>query len=613
MSGAPVDSRWWLESEREPGKIVTSLVKRIGEDDRKRAHILQHAARMYGDDDDSEFGGSDGAVQWESDTLAWNGIKSICDTLQSEVVANRPRPMVLTGDGDWELQQRSEKMSKFAEGQFGECRIDHDISPSCALDALVFGTGIAHVFAEFGRLQVERVHASELFVDRLDGRERRPLALYRVKPMDRYLLKELYPKYADDILVATNSDMDWSHVTHLNTDKLLVTEAWRLPVGNMPGRHVIALDRLTLLDEEWESDSFPFPVLRWKERLRGYWGMGLAEELTGNQYALNSTLETIDLNHYLHGNLRIWVDVGSKVTTDHITNGVGDIVKYTGRPPSFDTPNPVNPALYQWAETLWHKQFEITGVSQMSAMGSKPAGLDSGKALRIYLDTGSKRFIRFQRDYEEFHVEIARQMFALMGRLANEDESYEVVYQGKDGIERIKWADVNLERDAYKVQVFPVSALSNSPEGRLSQLQEMYNSGDGVISKQMFVKLLNFPDLESDDYSTTAPLDLAEKIVFQMLSLGKSISPEPFFDLALHIKVAGACYQRAMVKGAKEGRLELLREYIESCQALLSPPSPAGAPPGAVPGMSPPGGLAPPPSDPSGADASAPMTPQPAT
>ena len=583
MSG-PVDSRWWLDSEKDPGPVVSALVKRIGEDDRKRGHILKHAARMYGDDDDAEFGGSDGAVQWESDSLAWNGIRSLCDTLQSEVVANRPRPMVLTSDGDWDLQQRSEKMTKFAEGQFAECRVDHDISPSCALDSLIFGTGIAHIFEEFGRVHVERVHASELYVDKLDGRERKPLAMYRVKPIDRYLLKELYPKHADEILVATNSDADWSNVSHLNTDKLLVTEAWRLPVGDMPGRHVICLDKLTLLDEEWENDSFPFAVMRWKERPRGFWGMGIPEELTGNQYALNATLETIDLNHYLHGNLRTWIEGNSKVVMDHITNGVGDIARYFGSKPMFDTPPPVNPAFYQWAETLWKKQFEIVGVSQMSAMGSKPAGLDSGKALRIYIDTGSKRFIRFQRDFEEFHVETARQMFALMGRLAENDESYDVVYQSKSGIERIKWTDVHLERDAYKVQVFPVSALANSPEGRLAQLQEMYNSGDGVISKEMFVKLLNFPDLESNDYSTTAPLDLAEKIVFQILATGKAVAPEPFFDLATHVKVAGSAYQRAIVKGAKEDRLELLREYIENCQALLSPPSPADAQPTPPPG-----------------------------
>jgi hypothetical protein len=70
-----------------------------------------------------------------------------------------------------------------------------------------------------------------------------------------------------------------------------------------------------------------------------------------------------------------------------------------------------------------------------------------------------------------------------------------------------------------------------------------------------------------------------------MLSDGVYAPPESYMNLALTIQIAGRHYLRARTHGVPEERLDLLRQFITDCEALMRKANeqPAGAAPNAPP------------------------------
>jgi hypothetical protein len=598
---AAFDRRWWREQD-EPHNAVRSTVERIAADQRDREMQLLRWVSLFGDF--PALGLTAGTYRVvrvrDAQRLSYNVVASVCETLQSEVIQSRPRPMFLTSGGDWDEQEKAKQLSKYTEGLFYACGVD-TTAPRCALDALVTGTGACKVFAQDGKVQIERVFPWELLVDERDGYDGKPRSLYQRKWVDRDVLREMYPEHGEDIDGCGLGAQDYAASDAL-ADQILVTEAWHLRSGPeaTDGRHVIVCEAATLLDEEWEEDGFPFAFIRWQVPLMGFWGVGPTERLDGLQCEINRLARDMQIQQYYHANPKIAVPRGSRLVKAHWTNDpAGAFVEYDGaQPPTVLTFPAVSPDTYNALDRHYKRAYELIGVSQMSAQSVKPAGLDSGVAMRTYLDNQSKRFLLFGRAYEEWHVEVARLAVRAMRRLAEEDKAYDVVYRDSDHVERIAWEDVAIDEDSYILHVFPISALANSPAGRLQQLQELFQAG--LIDRDMFLELSNLPDFESQRNLLTAPRELIEKRIFQMLRDGRYYPPEPFMNLGLARMVVGLAYQRAELQGVGEDRLELLRRFLADTDALQSPSPTAPAPQDGAPpadGSSPQG---PPPEAPPG-------------
>lgn len=590
-------TRWWRE-EGDPHASVKAAVDRIKARQSDREYTLLRAVSLYGDY--PALGLTAGTYRVvrvpDAKRLSYNLIASVADTLQAEVIQSRPRPMFLTSEGDWEEQERAKQLSKYCEGLFYQCGLDATAA-RCALDALVVGTGVVKVFAQGGKVHCERVMPWDLFVDDRDGYHGKPRTLYQTHWIDRDVLVELYPDHEAEVLITSPPDEGW-RAKDSDADLVLVTEAWHLPSGpeSKDGRHVVTISNATLVDEEWSEQSFPFAFLRWKDPLMGFWGASVAEALDGLQVEVNRLARDLQMAQYLHAAPLIFVPRGSRVVKTQWTNDPGGrFVDYDGpTPPTVAAFAPVSKDTYTQLDRHYQRAYELIGVSQMAAQSLKPAGVDSGIALRTYLDNQSKRFILFARAYETFHIDVARLAVAAMRRLAEDDSAAEVVYKDGSHIEKIRWADVDLDESSYILHVFPISALANTPAGRLQQLQELFNTG--LIDRDMFLELSNFPDFESQRNLMTAPRELIEKRVYQMLRDGDYYPPNPFMNLQLCLLVVGLAYQRAELQGVPEERLELLRRFLADTQALLAPPAPdtPPAPPGDMPpGDMPPGDMPP--------------------
>jgi len=166
----------------------------------------------------------------------------------------------------------------------------------------------------------------------------------------------------------------------------------------------------------------------------------------------------------------------------------------------------------------------------------------------------------------------------------------------------LSWKEVNLSDSAYVLQCFPEALLPQQPAGRQQRIEEL--TASGFLQKDQAMELMSFPDMEEATSSVTAPRTSIRMRIDQMLD-GKYISPEPM-DVAAGpqspaITMVLAAYLEERERGCPDETLQLLRDWLEECSALLQPPQPAemptqapqgqpmpvdptmAAPPGAVP------------------------------
>ena len=304
--------------------------------------------------------------------------------------------------------------------------------------------------------------------------------------------------------------------------------------------------------------------------------------------AVNKTLMNIQRAQHLIAVPRIAIEDGSKVSPAQINNDIGAIIRYTGTAPRFDTPTAMNAEVYNHLKWLIQSGYELSGISQMSATSQKPSGLDSGVALREFNDIESERFMLTGMRYEALFMEAAKIIVDMSRDMYKNDPSLKINVAGGDFISTIKWKDVDLRDDQFKMKAFPVSLLPSTPAGKLQKVQEMVQAG--FIPKEQAIQLLDFPDIGAYESIETANLNLIQKIITEMVDTGVYQSPEPQMNLEQATLYAHKAYLHGRVTNLAEDRLELLLRFIDDAerlsgiQAEQTQPAPAAAViPGAVP------------------------------
>jgi hypothetical protein len=588
---------WWMSKKNDVYQNLVPYIKYLWDNQPHHESLNLKHLRLYGNYNVLGLGSQDynrsGSAS-ATNRVTLNIVQSMCDTVQAKIAKQRPKPSFLTEGGNWSLQTRAKKLDKFILGQFLGCDI-YQIAPKVFLDACVFGTGVMKIYAEDGQIKAERVFPNEIIVDDTESIYGKPRQIHQVKEIPRDLLKKLFP---DKITAIENASLMKEH--HMlteydarSTDMVTVIESWHLPStkDSKDGRHTIMLDSGDLVDEPYTRDCFPFVFIKWSDRLMGFFGQGLAEQLTGIQIEINKILRTIQLSMQLTSVPHVFIEKGSGVVSSHINNQIGGIIYYTGKKPSFESTGAVPPELSQHLNFLFNKAYEVSGVSQMSASAMKPAGLNSGVALREYNDIESERFAIVSQNYESMFLDIAHQMILLAKDIYKKDKNYKIKVKGKKFIETIRWDEVDMEEDMYEIQMWPANLLPNTPAGRFERVVEMVQAG--FIGKEEALKLMDMPDIEQFSDLANAPLNYVDKQIEIMLEYGEYTPPAPYVDLQLCVTHTQYALIKATNDGAPEDRLELLRRFIEDAQTMLelaNPPAPP-APPmpemGALPPMDP--------------------------
>lgn len=575
----PNDSgrKWWLyEPGLEMAQSIVSTVTSLANADAKRQTQYQISARLYGNTNIMGINGlSYSKIQSTQATLkdrvSYNVIQSCVDTLQSKITKNKPKPAFLTAGGSWKIQRQAKMLDKFIDGMFYE-NDAYELGSSIFKDACVFGDGIVHVFEHHGRCKFERVIASELYVDQMESFYGFPRQIHRVKNVDRAVLMALYPEHKDAILIANPAVIDITGTFQNVADQVTVCESYHLPSGPdaKDGMHVIAIDKAILFKETWTKDYFPFARLSWCPRLYGYWGQGLSEQLQNLQLEINKILWVIQRSMHMAGSFKIFLEHGSKVIKEHLSNDIGVIVNYTGTAPTYVTPPIVPPEVYAHLQTLKMQAFEQAGISMLSATSQKPAGLNSGKALREFNDIETERFMAVGYAYERFFLDLAKLSINTVQDIFEREKTYKIRIPGKHFLEKMDWKEVRLEEDQYVLKIYPVSKLPTDPAGQLQTITEYVQAG--FLSPRAGRRLLDFPDLDKAEDLANSQEDYLHKVIEDMIDNGTVYHPEPDDDLALARELALQYIPYAKLNKAPEENVQLLRDFISEIDQLTLPP-----------------------------------------
>lgn len=528
---------WW---QADKGKVAGALFTYVRTVDRglfDRFNKFLRLARLY----DSTALPGDPVRGREYGRVHENALASAIDTISATIATTEIRAVFDTDDAEWSVQRRARLLELYVE-QLGKLfKVPQKCRHAFKAGGAVKGTALCKVWADsFKRLRVEPAMVDDIVVDELETRNGDPQQLHYRTTIDRDELKASYPKFKQQIEQAQGGVgkwVKWAGWRPMRRNDVVVIESWRLPIGvkgmtgYVAGRHVIAIDGCDLLDEVYEDDFFPFAVMRWSRPTEGWYGIGVAERVATIQLGLNRRNLQNDRKLDQGAFPTTWVQQQdaalAMATTSAMQNTLGTVAVYNGsQHPITVQPPTVAPEELRDAERLSGKVFEVSGVSRMTAQAIKPAGLETGAAIREYHDKVTMRFAEQEADFESFALDVVWLMLHVCKKLGA--DAPKVTRKTRFGSRTIAWSDVDMTEVRYWIGA--ASTLNRSRAGREQLVAEWAQAG--IISTDSARRLIKHPDLEREMSLFTAAIENVENCLEEIAD-GGTVVPEPFMNLKL--------------------------------------------------------------------------------
>lgn len=584
-------AEWWkAESDGQLASDLCNTAAYLKTNQTYRLRQLAVDVRLYSGLSVYSYAGSnvtrmDRHKSLPDDRPTFNLIESCVDTLVSRISQNEPAPKFLTDNADYKQRHLAQQLNRFILGEFYQTRA-YEKAKKAFRDGCVMGPGALKVYeGEDGRVAVDRVMCTDLYVDDNDALNGNPQTLYQLKLMDRDKLIANSSKDAAEVIVNTPNSVPDNNPDSGKTssDQVLVVEGWKLPSGPdpeapgyIPGRHTIATVSGVIFDEEWNKPKFPFVFFNYADPFLGFWGKGIATRLFGTQISLNRILYTIARAITLVGVPRVFLEKSSKVSKASNNNEIGVIIEYSGTKPEYSVAPCNAPELYAERDKLIEYGFRQEGISDMQATGEKPMGLNSGAAIRSYDDVNSDRFAVLQKKYEQIFIDLAYLVTDVAMDIAKRDGKYQTVYPNKDGTKEIDLPKMSFLKDPFVIQCFTESSLPRTPAGRIATVTEQVQAG--MLTLKEGRRLMKFPDLEQNERLDNASEERIFKILDAIVEDGSYTPPDPFLDLDLAVNLTVQyinLYRAANLEQKKDDMLvNFFNQVLTLKQAAMPPPMP---------------------------------------
>jgi hypothetical protein len=517
-------------------------------------------------------------------------IREVIDAAAALVV-RMPSVKVMPIGQQFKIHRGAKLMSRFLNGVFYENKAK-EISPAIFNDAATSRCGLLKWYFDekSKKIKCERLNSLWLLWDDAEGPE--PKSLYYISPASKRFLSTKFPEMESQVRDLPH----WSPTTvpavefsrwH-EADRVKVTEAWTLPQGDKPGKHIIrGGDKLTLLDEEYNFPRFPIVPYRWAHGFRTWGGRPLGEILMPYQLWTSRIMRTIHesakasipkIMAHNESGIQQWTDKTLEVVTYR-----GPVM------PQIVSAATVSGDLWKLREIIKAEAYEEGGVNPAIAQGTTSDNLKSAPAQRERMDIASTRLIHPTERFEAFWRDCADVIIMLAA-----DAGSKIKASSPMGsyLREIPWEDIELKENEYSIEVMSTAALPLTVGGRLDFVNDLMNmkddDGRALIKSKDGLRLLQMPDTDSVLDRETASQDLADKQVEAALWEGDYFPPEPIQDLNVLIETASKELMRALQNGTfPEGNLELCRRLINEAKMMVAqmqapPPMPPQAPPPTV-------------------------------
>jgi len=593
-----------------------------------------------------------GTSFYDVEPPGYNVIQSCTDTKVAHIVKNQVRPFFLTDRGDYEAREKAEAMQCVAEATFEELGIWGADGTDVCFDGNLFRAGMMKIVPDYANERVlgDRVFPWEVFVPEREARLGKPRQLAHVYPAERNDVLDFFKDADEEVLEAIRNAASapfdqtyrWDDTQDPGqiADMILIAEMWHTPSGRVDrkeknsfrffdekgkgvepghnGRHTIALETITLLDEPWPFPYFPFASFKPMKKSCGFWSRSIPETLAGTQLALNRMDTRIDGIMHLHARPLLIVWEKAKINTNKITNSWATIVTSQmppGQAAMYMTPQSVPAEYLRRRQELIADAEKQVGLSELSISAQKPAGIEHAPALEHLADTESLRHTPAFRAWERFHIEAARLIIdcyrLLAEKAAQEGRQLEVIWGDDKELRRFDFRKIDLEDSRFKLKVWPTNLLPKTPAALTQRLLTYLQMG--IFTVDEIKRVLEFPDVRALFGDDTAEERNIQKRISELLSTGnqeKAVA-HGYLNLEMAKTIAGRKINALEADGVDDAKIDLVRQFYEDCATLAlkqqaqqvqaqqgmppggpaGPPGPAGAMPAPPPGAgAPPGG-----------------------
>jgi hypothetical protein len=401
-----------------------------------------------------------------------NVIKSCIDTLTSKIAQSKVRPFFNTQNGTFKDIQTVKQAQAFFDLYYDLQNVNKKVSEAFR-DSCIFDTGV--IYIDEVKKSIERALPWQVYVRPAEANYGKITRVYYEREdfpttlLDEELVKKLNNNSTDYV----NYGIYYDTFNHIKAE---------IVAG------VVA--RVT----EYTSEKIPFIFLHYCSPILGNTSQSVVDMLNSIQLEIDNLMMKIKDASQLNPALTFCVPKGSSVKTSQLNNRVGQILEYTatpnmtGSPVTVATPAFIDSQYMNLIEELKQAAYELVGISQLSAMSTKPTGLNSGVALSTMENIESDRFETQLNQVIRAYVDIAKTCIEVF------PEEETILPEDNQRLS-IKWKDIVEESKKMVIQFSAADSLSKDPSTKLQQLQMLAQTG--IIPQTRIAQFMELPDIQS--------------------------------------------------------------------------------------------------------------------
>lgn len=523
------------------------------------------------------------------------------DVFSNKIGKNRPfLEWIPLAVSDYKTQAACRQATDYVEQLFNDLNTWPMVQQAFK-DGCIHPGGYVRVGGSPGRVELTRVTNDEVLLDPTSGETPRNFQFRTFIARDAAI--ETYGTDEEKTTALQDTPGCYQGFYGLDVgydDTLALCEGFYIPGNDKPGRHVVAINEVLLLDEVW-NDDLPVAKFCYEPIAGSYKGQGCVEQMLPLQREVDRIADNNAEQERRFAWCKVQVRRADNIDPDSLTDN--SIIEYNEKPALFEQGVAPTKELYNQLALKGQQCLLRVGISDAGAQGETPEGIDSGVAILANQQIDDVRHVAVSQRLEGFVEQLGKLIIQAAGRYKPE-----VYTNGK----KIEWPQVASDQHLAKARAFPMSGLPQSIPGRKQALADMLRLGE--IDKVTYRRAVGTNETRPASDAITASEDFAAYQLDKMIETGKFEPPIPFQDLQRSLTMAQARFMRESINDLDRSRLELIAQYCAMLTERMAeaPPPPAAPVDPMMPGPPMPG-MPPGPPDPmaSGLPGSAPMAPMP--
>lgn len=425
-----------------------------------------------------------------------NVIQSVIDSLVSQLAAKHAIPFITAVDGTYAEAEVAKQTQRFFDFYYDENNINKLITESFR-DACIFGRG--YIYYDNRSHKAEKALPWNVLYDNAE---------------------ETYGKIAK--VVYKRPDYPVSLIPWYkprNGEKYVELKDYYDTVNHV---HATIVNNRIEVKEAYNDKEIPFITFHYVSPVYGRDTSSMVDLLYGIQMKIDELYTKIDEASKANPAHTIFVPKNSDTKAPVISNKIGQIFQYNpvegvSKPIEVVTPDFIGGQYMELVKELKQDAYELAGISELTSQSKKPAGLDSGKALKTLNDIESARFEIQTKQIIRAYCDLAR----LIIRIENPEE---YVLPEDNNRFPIKWGDIQAEYSKMKIKFDSLDFLSRDPEQRAKEVDTLVNKG--IISQYHVARFYESVDLEAAYSFANNSINAVSAVINQAIVNGDFTIPE---------------------------------------------------------------------------------------